>query len=95
MSNIDWSQLITQADKDAAAAAQLLAEQTRTEDIWRVSEVSFIADQLMAIEDGDPSALPGTDTQWRSYRTLVRNWKTGGDPDFPDATKRPTRPTGA
>jgi len=91
MSNIDWSQLITKAMKDAQAAAVLRAQQVVVEDAWRVAEVAFIADQLLAIEDGDPTALPGTDTQWRAYRTKVRAWKEGAL-NFPDAAFRPQRP---
>lgn len=62
------------------------------EDAWRLSEVTFIADQLIGIEDGDPTALPGTDAQWRAYRTKVRAWKEGAE-HFPDQAFRPVRPT--
>lgn len=61
------------------------------EDTWRVSEVAFITDQLIAIEDGDPSAMPGTVQQWREYRTAVRGWKDGAT-GFPDSSARPSRP---
>jgi len=91
MSNINWSMLITKAMKDAEAAAIARAAQVLVEDSWRAAEAAFIADQLLAIEDDDPAALPGTDRQWRDYRIKVRAWKEG-HPDFPDATKRPTRP---
>jgi hypothetical protein len=90
--NIDWSQLITKAMKDAEAAAILRAQQVLVEDAWRVAELVVIADQLIAIEDGDPAALPGTETQWRAYRTQVRAWKEGAL-YFPDAAHRPVRPT--
>ena len=89
--NIDWSQLITKAMKDAAAAAALIAQLTIVEDAWRVEELAVIADQLLAIEDADPAAMPGTETQWRSYRTKVRAWKTGAV-GFPYAAQRPQRP---
>lgn len=81
---IDWSQQVT-AEQQRAAVDGV------TEDKWRLSELVVIADQLMAIEDGDPSALPGTETQWRDYRTAVRHWTTG-TPGFPDAAQRPQRP---
>lgn len=89
--NIDWSQLITQAMKDAEAASIIRDAQVIVEDEWRLSEITFIADQLLAIEDDDPTALPGTDRQWRDYRTKVRAWKEG-HVDFPDESKRPVRP---
>lgn len=91
MSNIDWSHLVTHAMKLAAIAAAQRAQDVLREDAWRVEEVAFIADQLLAIEDDDPTALPGTDRQWRDYRTQVRAWKEGR-PDFPDQSKRPPRP---
>lgn len=89
--NIDWSMLITKAMKDAEILAIARAAQVVAEDEWRLHEVAFIADQLLAIEDDDPTALPGTDRQWRDYRIQVRAWKEG-QADFPDATKRPVRP---
>ncbi|MHA6138527.1 hypothetical protein ACX3YC_13965 [Pseudomonas mohnii] len=89
--NIDWSHLITKAMKDAEAAAIMRAAGVLTEDAWRVKESAFIADQLIGIEDGDPAALPGTEAEWRAYRTKVRNWKEGAQ-FFPDLTHRPIRP---
>ena len=59
---------------------------------WRDSELVFIADQLLRIEDVDPSALPGTDRQWRNYRIAVRAWVEGAV-GFPDSLNRPVRPT--
>lgn len=92
MSNIDWSQLVTKAMKDAEAEAVLRAHQLASETAWQVEELATIADQLLAIEDGDPAAFPGTARQWRDYRTQVRAWKEG-HPDFPDGNKRPVRPS--
>lgn len=86
---IDWTQLSTKESRDKLEAAKLRAEQVVIEDIWRESEMELIADQLIAIEDGDPDALPVNETQWRAYRTKVRAWKDGGNPEFPDPTKRP------
>lgn len=68
-----------------------IIQATPIESSWRTSELAVIADQLIAMEDGDPNALPGTDRQWRDYRTLVRGWKEG-HPDFPNAASRPVRP---
>lgn len=84
MSNIDWSKLLTTEMKE-------IAQKTPVEDAWRLEEIAFIADQLLAIEDGDSAALPGTERQWRDYRTAVRSWKTG-HPDFPSIAFRPARP---
>lgn len=61
------------------------------EDTWKLYEMAFIADQLIAMEDGDPGALPGTERNWRDYRTLVRAWKEGAE-YFPDQSFRPVRP---
>lgn len=91
MNNIDWSQLITKAMKDAAIAQEQRAKSVVEEDAWRVEEMAFIADQLIAIEDGAEDALPGTDAEWRAYRTKVRNWKEG-TVGFPDSGTRPKRP---
>ncbi|WP_460410453.1 MULTISPECIES: hypothetical protein [unclassified Pseudomonas] len=89
--NIDWSLLITKAMKNADSAAVTRAACVLAEDAWRVKEAAFIADQLIGIEDGDPAALPGTEAEWRAYRTKVRNWKEG-EQFFPDTTYRPIRP---
>jgi hypothetical protein len=88
---IDWSQLITKAMKDAEAAAATRAAEVLVEEAWRVKECAFIADQLIGMEDGDPAALPGTETEWRAYRTKVRSWKEGAQ-FFPDQIHRPIRP---
>jgi len=61
------------------------------EDQWRVAELNVIADQLIALEDGDPSALAITEGNWREYRTAVRGWKEGAN-FFPDIAHRPLRP---
>ncbi|NWD49006.1 hypothetical protein [Pseudomonas gingeri] len=57
---------------------------------WQATEMSFIANQLLAIEEEADDALPGTRKQWLSYRTLVRLWHESAD--FPDQSKRPIRP---
>jgi len=76
---------------DLIEANRINAELTAAEDAWRTKEMESIADQLIAMEDDDPEALPGTERQWRDYRTLVRGWKEG-HPDFPSAGSRPHRP---
>lgn len=92
MSNIDWSKLITAQIKRERLAAEQRALNVVTEDAWRVIEMSEIANQLIAIEDGAEDALPGTEAEWRAYRTKVRNWKEGVE-SFPDAARRPVRPS--
>lgn len=96
MSNIDWSQLITKAAKDAAIAAQMLAEHTVREGAWRVAELLVVARQLEAIEESEadetpPDLLPGTRKQWLKYRGLVSNWNDGAE-QFPSLDHRPARP---
>ena len=81
---------------DKAQEQWALMEQTQVEDLWRMSELEKVSNQLMAIEEveagGDvPDVFPGGRTDWLSYRTKVRAWKTGNS-DFPDHTKRPTYP---
>ena len=97
MSNIDWSQLITKAMKDAQIAEGIRYEKVLVENDWRDSEIYLISNQLMAIEEYEaggevPDLLPGTRTQWLAYRTKVRAWKEG-NVLFPDSSKRPIRPT--
>lgn len=70
--------------------------QKAIEDSWRDAELVIIANQLDALEEaevGEPpeDLLPGTRTQWLSHRGKVRNWVEGVG-DFPDTSKRPTRP---
>lgn len=89
---IDWSRLSTLSMREAAAAAIKRQQDAIVENAWRTAEMALIADQLIALEDDDPAAMPVTDPEWRAYRTLVRNWKDGGNPDFPDSSKRPKRP---
>lgn len=92
MIHIDWSVLITKAMKDAEIAAERIRIESAVEVVWVVEELELIADQLLALEDDDPTALPGTTREWRDYRIGVRAWKTGNE-DFPDMTKRPVRPS--
>ncbi|MEO8642658.1 hypothetical protein [Pseudomonas sp.] len=77
---------------DAIEADKLRAEMVAVEGEWRTSEMSFIANQITAIEDEDPTALPGTFNQWKAYRIKVRGWVEGA-PNYPDAASRPVRPS--
>ena len=92
MSNIDWRQLVTKAMKDQAATEQNFQVDAGREVQWRTSEMTLIAEQLVSLEDDDPSAAPGTEREWRDYRILVRAWKAGAD-GYPDSSKRPARPS--
>lgn len=82
MGNIDWSQKLNIKYAEGAAM----------ERDWQEGEMRLIAEQLPALEDGDPTALPGTEREWRDYRIQVRAWKEGAE-GFPDAEKRPVRPS--
>lgn len=64
---------------------------TRAEAEWVVAEMQLVADQLLRIEDGDPTALSGTEQQWRDYRIALRAWKEGAE-GFPISEQRPVRP---
>lgn len=72
-------------------AGQQEAQKVQSENSWRIREVAFVTDQLIGIEDADPTALPGSEAEWRAYRTKVRAWKEGAD-GFPDSAQRPARP---
>lgn len=60
------------------------------ETTWRNEEMEFVANQLIAIEDEAPDALPGTLKQWRDYRTKVRLWPEAEG--YPNEVNRPARP---
>ena len=90
MSNIDWSQLRKAADIAAQREAERLAPLMATETEWVEMERKFVGEQLEAIEDGED--MPGTERKWRDYRIQVRAWKEGAE-GFPDAEKRPLRPS--
>lgn len=91
MSNIDWSKVITKEMKEAVLAEQEYAINSIRENEWRTAELLLAADQLLAIEDDDPTAMPGTERDWRDYRIKVRAWKEG-NVDFPNSDKRPVHP---
>ncbi|MEN5136073.1 MULTISPECIES: hypothetical protein [unclassified Pseudomonas] len=76
---------------DAQEALKLREKQMADEVEWQATEMSTIANQLTAIEDEDPAALPGTSKAWRDYRIKVRAWVDGA-PAFPDSARRPVRP---
>ncbi|MGY3644129.1 hypothetical protein [Pseudomonas fluorescens] len=78
------------------AAAEEQALLMVAENAWREQEIGSIANQLMALEESEATgeaagALPGTRSQWLSYRTKVRAWKEGAE-GFPDSAQRPARP---
>lgn len=89
MSNIDWSKLRKAADIKAEAETARLAPLITVEVQWVEQERKFVAEQLEAIEDGEP--VVGTERQWRDYRTQVRAWKLGGE-GYPESSQRPARP---
>jgi hypothetical protein len=71
---------------DAELAAVTLAENLMYEVRWAAQEQGFVAEQLLRIEDNDPTALPGTAEQWRSYRVALRAHTS------PNTSDRPSRP---
>lgn len=93
MSNIDWSQMITKEMKEAIIIAEQRVVDAMSEAEWVKEELAVIVDQILALEDDDPTALPGTEREWRDYRIQVRAWKEGNT-HFPDKTLRPSPPSG-
>ena len=83
--------LIPMTDEEVAWHLTPKIDPISVEITWREGELSLIAEQLLRIEDDDPTALPGTARQWRDYRIQLRAWAEGAD-HFPDALYRPTRP---
>lgn len=63
----------------------------RAETAWRTYEMALIQDQLLRLEDSDPTALPGTELEWREHRIKVRAWIEGAE-GFPEKEKRPVQP---
>ena len=90
MSNIDWSKLRKSADIKADDEAARLAPLIAVEVQWAEQERKRVAEQLEAIEDGEP--VVGTERQWRDYRTQVRAWKLDAE-GYPDSSQRPARPS--
>ncbi len=90
MNNIDWSKLRKAADIKAEAEMLRLAPLIAEETEWVESERNFVTEQLEAIEDGEE--VPSTEREWRDYRIQVRAWKEGAE-GFPEAEKRPVRPS--
>lgn len=82
---------------NAQVAQQLLREASSAEISWQQEEISNIENQLMAIEEFQAGIdgvvlLPGSRADWLEYRSKIRNWKIGGNAEFPVAASRPKRP---
>ena len=90
MSNIDWSKLRKAAHIKAEAETACLVPMIAVEVQWAEQERKRVAEQLEAIEDGEP--VVGTERQWRDYRTQVRAWKLDAE-GYPDSSLRPVRPS--
>ena len=80
----DGSWAITQAARDAANKV--------VEDAWRASEMAQARENRIAIAEMGDDSIPGTAKQWQDYWLALRDWKDG-NPDFPDMSKRPIRPS--
>lgn len=92
MSNIDWTRIRKAADIAAQKEATRLAPLIAGEALWVEAERKYVSEVLEAIEDGGDDAPLGTEREWRDYRIQVRAWKEGAE-GFPEAEKRPVRPS--
>lgn len=64
----------------------------KVENEWVESEMAFIANNLLYIEDENELATkPLVQKEWRNYRKLVMLWNIDNI-YFPDKAFRPTRP---
>ncbi|QVW25369.1 hypothetical protein KJF94_07285 [Pseudomonas hormoni] len=82
-----------QADGSWAVTQETLRSKAAVfESVWRDVELPVAKDNVTAIQFEDPDALPGTEAEWKAYWIALRNWKDG-NPDYPDLTKRPPRPS--
>ncbi|WYW03049.1 hypothetical protein Villemi_00042 [Pseudomonas phage vB_PpuP-Villemi] len=77
---------------EAELAALAYAEGHVREIVWRDAQLVDVADQLLKIEDDDPTAF-STPANWRAYRVQLRAW-TEGAVHYPDIAHRPVRPVG-
>ncbi|QVM90227.1 hypothetical protein JYG34_19780 [Pseudomonas entomophila] len=76
----------------AFVEAQALAVRKGEEGLWVADQMQLVADQLLMLDDNDPTAIPGmTTADWRAYRIALRAWKDGAE-GFPDQQHRPRRP---
>ena len=64
----------------------------QVEDAWRASEMAQARESRIAIAEMGDDSIPGTAKQWQDYWLALRDWKDG-NPDFPDMSKRPIRPS--
>ena len=63
----------------------------RVENEWRDAEMGVAAENVTAIQFGDPEALPGTEAEWKAYWVALKSWVEGKG-HYPDIAKRPKRP---
>ena len=82
---IDWTMLSKKSERDLEAAIL-------TEDAWRLTEMPQARENRIAIAEMGDTSIPGTAKQWQDYWLALRDWKDG-NPDFPDMSKRPIRPS--
>lgn len=85
------SRLVRMTGQEVAEHLKPFYDPAAVEAAWRDDEMNLVADQLLRIEDEDPSALPGTGRQWRDYRIHLRAWVEGSQ-YYPDSAYRPARP---
>jgi len=82
---------LSDAEYAAFIDAMDLEAQKGSELGWAAAEMQAVANQLLMLEDKDPTALPGTALEWRDYRVALRAWKEGAE-GFPQEASRPARP---
>ncbi|MDD2046084.1 hypothetical protein [Pseudomonas putida] len=82
---------LSDAEYAAFIDAMDLEVQKGSELGWAAAEMQVVANQLLMLEDEDPTALPGTAREWRDYRVALRAWKEGAE-GFPREVSRPARP---
>lgn len=81
--------LMTPEEVEAHKNPNLTLEQASIlERQWRNTE---LANADIEINKAVDSANYAVEKSWRNYRLALRDWPE--NPDFPDATKRPARPT--
>lgn len=84
-----------QSEEDRIANEMITINQIET--LWKNGQLKITSRQLEALEEAEadvppPDLLNGTRQQWLKYRGLLNNWKQGGNPEYPDVSKRPKRP---
>ena len=82
-----------QADGTWAVTQETLdGVRKEVEDAWRSVEMPLARENRIALAEMGDDSIPGTAKQWQDYWLALRDWKDS-NPDFPDMSKRPIRPS--